>query len=160
MRGLWTAALAVPIAVSALSTSAQVGGKLIVGGNPTPGTEQPPPPNLGDRITLAGCLRAAPKSAGAAEAPDPNAPSDARFVLLNAATVDRVPPGTGGSATASAVTGTTFRLEGIDSQFSPFVDTKVEISGEVKPKADPGSTASAAPTVLVEFVQKTAATCK
>jgi len=34
-------------------------------GNPTPGTPQPDPPNLADRITLTGCVRwAAPDGRG------------------------------------------------------------------------------------------------
>jgi hypothetical protein len=36
---------------------------------------------------------------------------------------------------------------------------KVEISGEVKPPSA-GETAGSAPTLLVEFVQKAASTCK
>ena len=52
--------------------------------------------------------------------------------------------------------GSSYRLEGIDSQFSPFVNARVEVSGEVKPSGEK----TGAPTLLVEFVQKTAATCQ
>jgi len=144
---------------AATIASAQVGGKLIVGGNPTPGTEQPAPPNVADRITLTGCLRMAPKGTVAAQSPDANAPDDNRFVLASATRLDKVPADTGGSPLASAASGSTYRLEGIESQFSPFVDTKVEISGEVKPR-DPNADPSILPTVLVEFVQKTSPSCK
>ncbi|HEY1307117.1 MAG TPA: hypothetical protein VGF24_26360 [Vicinamibacterales bacterium] len=147
------------IAGSTLGAAAQIGGKLVVGGNPTPGTEQPAPPALSDRIALSGCLRAAPKSAGATETPDPNVPSDSRFVLIGAARVDRLPPGTGGSPLAAATSSSTYHLEGIDSQFSPFVDARVEISGEIKPRASEAP-ASSPPTLIAEFVQKLASTCK
>ena len=146
------------IVASSLGADAQVGGRLVVGGNPTPGTEQPAPPNLSDRIALSGCLRAAPKSTDAAEAPDPNVPSDSRFVLMGVTRVDRVPPGTGGSELATATSSPTYRLEGLDSQFSPFMNAKVEISGEIKPRVSEAP-ASNSPTLIVEFVQKLASTC-
>ena len=128
--GVSTSTLLALVVAASIAVAAQVGGKPVTGGNPTPGTEQPVPPNLSDRITLNGCLQPAPKEP--TEARDANSPSDARFVLSSAQRVDRVPPDTGGSALAKSVSGTTFRLEGIDSQFSPFVNAKVEISGEVK----------------------------
>ena len=146
---LWAATIA----------SAQVGGKLVVGGNPTPGTEQPPPPNVADRITVTGCVRAATKGAVAGQAADANTPGDNRFVLDDATRLERVPADTGGSPLASTTSGSTYRLEGIESQFSPFVDTKVEISGEVKPR-DANAAASIPSTLLVEFVQKISSSCK
>ena len=117
-------------AATTIAASAQVGGKPVIGGNPTPGTTQPDPPNLGDRITLSGCLQRA-KGANATAA-DANTPSDSRFVLSDAARVERVPAGTGESDLAKKAGGGSYRLEGLDSIFSPFVGTKVEISGEVK----------------------------
>ena len=125
------------------------------GGNPTPGnaatrSAQPVRSSHGDR------LPAARSECGRSETPDPNTPSNARFVLSNAERVDRVPPGTGGSPLAVNANGSSYRLEEIDSQFSPFVGARVEVSGEVKPSADK----TGAPTLLVEFVQKTAATCQ
>jgi hypothetical protein len=143
---------AATIVVCAALASAQGGGKPVTG-NPTPGTTQPAPPNLADRVTFAGCLQPVRNSATSA-APDANVPSDARFELTNAERVDRVPPGTGGSAIAVSASGKGYRLEGIDSQFSPFVGTKVEISGEIKAPAN-----ATPPTLLVEFVQKLAAKC-
>jgi hypothetical protein len=85
---------------------------------------------------------------------DSNTPSNSRFELAKAERVDRVPPGTGGSAPAASVSAKTYRLEGIESQFSPFVGAKVEISGEIKESASANP-----PTVIVEFVQKLAAKC-
>ena len=155
MRLRWVGVVVLLVTAATFAVAAQVGGKPATG-NPTPGTEQPAPPNLADRVTLSGCLRPAPKAAPTGEAADANTPSDARFVLANADRVDRVPPGTGGSPLTAKTSGRTYRLSGIDSQFSPFVDTKVEISGEIKSSPADG----AAPTLIVEFVQKLAATCK
>jgi hypothetical protein len=56
---------------------------------------------------------------------------------------------------AKKTSNATYRLEGIESQFSPFVNTKVEISGEVKPL----SGGSAPPMLLVEFVQRLEPRC-
>ena len=155
-RAMWALSLVVCLAASGLIVNAQGGGKPISGGNPTPGTPQPDPPNLSDRITVSGCLQPAPKSTANSEAADPNTPSDARFVLSGAKIVDRVPPGTGGSTLAVSTRSSSYRLEGIDSQFSPFVNARVEVSGEVKTPAEKTS----APTLLVEFIQKTAAICQ
>jgi len=149
------------VTVSTLTGAAQIGGKLVIGGNPTPGTEQPDPPNLADRITLTGCLQTASVRRGGALDPptDANTPSDARFVLANAERIDRVPAGAGGSP---ATTGgpSSYRLMGIESQFSPFAGTKVEISGEVKAGSSAEATsAGSMPTLVVEFIQKLAKTC-
>lgn len=154
-RAMWATSLATGVVGFTLMVSAQSGGKPVSGGNPTPGTAQPDPPNLSDRITVTGCLQPAPKSAVSGETPDANAPSNARFVLSSAKRVDRLPPGTGGSDVAAKTNSATYRLEGIDSQFSPFVNARVEVSGEIKPPVEKAS----APTLLVEFIQKTASTC-
>jgi hypothetical protein len=147
-RVAWLAGVAAIVALTAIP-SAQGGGKPVTG-NPTPGTPQPDPPNLADRVTLVGCLQPV---ARAATPTDANAPSNARFEMTRVERVDRVPTGTGGSP-ATSVTSKTWRLEGIDSQFSPFVGAKVEISGEITGPANANP-----PTVLVEFVQRLAAKC-
>ncbi len=142
----------VAIAFVALSAmmSAQGGGKPATG-NPTPGIEQPAPPNVADRVTVTGCMQPVARGAeastsakatadGSASA-DSNAPTDSHFELTKATSAD------------SKASSKTYRLEGIDSQFSPFVGSKVEITGEIK-------TAGANPaTLLVEFVQRIAAKC-
>lgn len=155
-RTMWALGLMVCLAASTFVVNAQGGGKPVSGGNPTPGTPQPDPPNLSDRITVTGCLQPAPKSAANNEAPDPNTPSHTRFVLSGAKRVDRLPPGTGGSPLAVSTNSSSYQLEGIDSQFSPFVNARVEVSGEVKRSGEK----TGAPTLLVEFVQRTAATCQ
>jgi hypothetical protein len=124
-------------------------------GNPTPGTPQPDPPNLADRVTVVGCVETAGnKPAGQS---DPNNPSDARFVLAKAERKNAVPPGTGTSSLAASSTSRTYRLRGIDSQLSPFVGARVEVSGEVVSDATVERTN--APVLQVEFVQKIAAKC-
>jgi hypothetical protein len=135
-------------------------------GNPTPGTPQPDPPNLANRITLVGCVQKADdtraglpraESSGA----DPNTPSDTRFVLTRADRKNIVPPGTGTAVAAIPIAGDTYRLRAIDSQLSPFVGTRVEMSGEVQLAATPSSTdGRAAPLIVdVQVVQKIAASC-
>jgi hypothetical protein len=121
-------------------------------GNPTPGTPQPDPPNLADRITVSGCLQLA-AGAGPAPASAATTPASNRFVLKDAKKDGRVPPATGTSAAAAAAAAATYRLEALESQLSPFVDARVELSGEVKASTD------TPPVLLVEFVRKIAAKC-
>ena len=64
-----------------------------------------------------------------------------------------MPPDTGTSAAAAAAQASSYRLEALESQLSPFVNTRVELSGEVKGTPD-------APVLLVEFVRKIAAKCQ
>jgi hypothetical protein len=136
----------VAIVACAAIASAQGGGKPATG-NPTPGTAQPDPPNVAGRVMFVGCLHAAGRAATDADA---NTPSNSRFELTKAESVsaasDRAP------ATRSSIK--TYRLHGIDSQFSPFVGAKVEISGEVKSLPGGGP-----PTLVVEFVQRLAGKC-
>jgi hypothetical protein len=154
-----TRAFGVLVLVTALTigAAAQSGGKPVKG-NPTPGTPQPDPPNLADRVTLTGCVQAAAARTGTV---DGNTPSSTRFVLANAERQTIVPAGTGGSELTVKTAGRLYKLEGIESQLSPFLGAKVQVSGEIKP----GTSASASeresntPTLLVEFVQKLASSC-
>jgi hypothetical protein len=148
--------------------SVAVGAQLLDGkrrtGSPTPGTPQPDPPNLADRVTLTGCVQPAAQTRSGQQtaAPaDPNSPSDSRYVLTGAERQNIVPAGTGGSPLAAKTSNRTYRLEAIEAQLSPFVGTKVEISGQIKSVSTPatGDTSSSEPTLQVEFVQKIAATC-
>jgi hypothetical protein len=133
----FAASLAGVAAIVALTTvaSAQGGGKPTTG-NPTPGFAQPDPPNPANRVTFTGCLQSVSRSATTPA--DANTPSNSRFELTK---VER-----------SEIR--MYRLEGIDSQFSPFVGAKVEVTGEIK-----GSANATPPTLLVEFVQRLAAKC-
>jgi hypothetical protein len=104
-------------------------------GNPTPGTPQPDPPNVADRITVSGCLQLVP-GVGAAPPSAATTPASNRYVLKDARK--------DGS----------YRLEALESQLSPFAGAGVELSGEVKTPAE------TPPILLVEFVRKTAAKCQ
>jgi hypothetical protein len=121
-------------------------------GNPTPGTPQPDPPPVADRITVSGCLEVASR-AGNAPASAPTTPASDRFVLHDAKKDGRVPPDTGTSSAAAAASASTYRLEALDSQLSPFINARIEVSGEVK------GAAGTPPVLLVEFVRKIAPAC-
>jgi hypothetical protein len=146
------AASLVPLLTAGVA--AQIGGKPVVGGNPTPGTPQPDPPSLADRITLTGCV----EIAKAPPAVDGNTVTDSKFQLTGAERVSRVPPDTGGSAASSSPASRLYRLAAIESQLSPFAGTRVEISGEVLPGSASAPPATP-PTLRVEFVQKIAKSC-
>jgi hypothetical protein len=147
------------LAVLTAGAAAQGGGKP-ARGNPTPGTPQPDPPNPADRINLTGCVQAAPGRSNSAI--DKNTPSATRFILTNAGRRGITPPGTGGSDAAASASAPAYRLEAIESQLSPFVGARVEISGEVKPRPAGlrgQESGTSIPTIQVEFVQKIAAAC-
>jgi len=120
-------------------------------GNPTPGTPQPDPPNLADRVAVTGCIESVPQAAGQKD--DPGEPSDNRFVLSDAARKTSLPPGTGTSSLAAAPLPQSLRLRGIASQLMPFVGARVELSGEILPRT--GNESDRPPILQVEFVQKT-----
>lgn len=142
-------AAAIASALTATAFAQQTGGGTLRRGNPTPEAEQPPPPKIEDRITVTGCLTRIGQATD-----DPNAFSDARFVLTNAKRENRGIAGAGTSAAAKAATGNRFRLAGVDASFSPFVNTQVELSGEViQPSEGTGT------TLRVMFLQKTAPKC-
>lgn len=146
--------------VSAASLLAQAPGGPLLRGNPTPGTSQPDPPKLADRITLTGCVQTANPNQKSQTPEEANTPSDSRYILTNAKRETRVPPGAGTSNVATAPISPTYRLAAIDSALSPFVNTRVEISGAVEPPSDAAEGANAkAPALRVEFVQKLAPSC-
>jgi hypothetical protein len=122
-------------------------------GNPTPGTPQPDPPNVADRIAVTGCLQLVP-GAGAAPASAGTEPASNRFVLNDVKKDAKVSPDTGTSAAAAASSATSYRLEALESQLTPFLNTRVELSGGVRPPVN------GAPVLLVEFVRKIAAKCQ
>ena len=138
--------------------TAQAPGKPATG-NPTPGTAQPDPPNVANRVMFAGCLHRVARPADKSAPADPYTPSNSRFELTNAEPVERVPPGTRprvDSSPAIGVSSKTYRLHGIDSIFSPFIGARVEITGEITPSA---AEKAAPPTLVVEFMQRIAAKC-
>ncbi len=78
-------------------------------------------------------------------------------MLVSAERLLRIPQDTGGSSRASSAASRTYKLKSIDSQLSPFVGAKVEISGEVVASSSekPGTD----PELQVEFVQRIAGKC-
>jgi len=116
----------------ALLLLAQIGGKPINGGNPTPGTAQPEPPKVEDRVTTTGCVVRVTRDAKPAATVDGNAVLDSRYALM---TLERPAK-------------LKYRLSAIEGQLSPFAGAKVEITGEAKDNV-----------LQVEVVQKLAATC-
>ncbi len=142
------------VMAGALSVGLAAQGTGRLTGNPTPGTRQPDPPNLADRITVTGCLRwASPSGRGSVPAQELNAPSTSAFVLTNAARVTRVPPGTGTSDSAKKSASQTYRLSALNSALVPFVGGRVEISGEIDDQP-PRAGAAPAPILNVGFVQR------
>jgi hypothetical protein len=139
-------------AVTTLVLSAQGTGPIT--GNPTPGTPQPDPPNLADRITLTGCVRwAAPDGRASVPAQELNTPSSSTFVLTNATRVMRVPPGTGTSESAKKSASQTYRLSALNSALVPFAGARVEVSGEIDDRPRPDGAAQT-PVLNVGFVQR------
>ena len=114
----------------AILLAAQIGGKPAVGGNPTPGTSQPEPPNVAERVTVTGCVE---RVARDAKPVDGNTVFDSRYVLMTLEQPAKV----------------RYKLAAIESQLSPFAGAKVEISGAPKNGV-----------LQVEFVQKLAAACR
>src|SRR5690349_16487929 len=92
-------------------------------GNPTPGTPQPDPPNVADRIAVTGCLQLVP-GAGPAPASAATVPASDRFVLTDVRKDAKVSPDTGTSAAAAASSATSYRLEALESQLTPFLNTR------------------------------------
>ena len=144
--------------LSMAALTAQGTGRLT--GNPTPGTPQPDPPKLADRITVTGCVQwATANGRGVVPADELNAPSDSKFLLINAAREERVPPGTGTSDAAKQSTSKMYRLSALNGALVPFVGSRVEISGEVEDRL-PADGSSQTPILTVGFVQRVPkATC-
>jgi hypothetical protein len=104
-------------------------------GNPTPGTPQPDPPNLADRITVNGCVKLA-EDKGSVAAAELNTSSDNTFVLVSATPQSEV----------------IYRLSALNSALVPFMGSRVELAGEVD---------ATEPAVLrVGFIQRVAKTCE
>jgi hypothetical protein len=146
------------VIVAALGAQLAAQGTGQFSGNPTPGTPQPDPPNLADRITLTGCVRwAAPNGRGSVPARELNTPSTSTFILTDAVREARVPAGTGTSDAAKKSASRTYRLSAVNSALVPFVGAKVEISGEVE-NSPAREDAPRAPVLTVGFVQRLAKT--
>jgi hypothetical protein len=138
-RSGWAVVAVLMLAVAGVAAQ----GRGALSGNPTPGTPQPAPPNLADRITVTGCVQfAAAQGRGAVPVDQLNAPSDAMFVLTDAVREGPV----------------RYRLSAINSALVPFVGSKVEMSGEVDSNPSPSGSAQA-PILHVGFARRIAKTC-
>jgi hypothetical protein len=107
-------------------------------------------PAVMQKVTISGCLEAAPPPAAAAGAPA--AAAAAKFELANSKVVSGGPVGTSGTLTA-----TRYRLDGEDKTISPHLNHQVEITGTVTPAAAGG--AAPAPLLKVESVKMISAKC-
>ena len=104
-------------------------------GNPTPGTPQPDPPKLENRITVSGCVRSV-EGKERVPAAELNTSSDNTFVLVSATPQPRV----------------MYRLMAVNRSLVPFVGARVELAGEVD---------ASEPAVLrVGFIQRVAKICE
>ena len=117
------------------------------GQNP-PAPEQKPAASQPSKMTISGCLEAAPPApAGAVPAV---AAALAKFELANAKVVSGGPVGTSGAPAA-----TRYRVEGEDKTVSPHLNHQVELTGTVSPSAAAGT----APLLKVESLKMVSAKC-
>jgi len=121
-------------------------------GNPTPGTEQPKPPDLVDRIRLTGCVKQVVPDITPADA---NTPSDGHFLLVAAKPRQE----RSRAKTKAPPPGDTFRLLGIDSAIAPLAGSRVEVSGDIVPPN--GGTTGNLPTPILRVLvmQRLTAAC-
>src|SRR6185295_306526 len=91
----------VTFAIAVLLFAAQIGGTPVRGGNPTPGTPQPEPPNVAERVTVTGCVE---RVARDAKPVDGNTVFDSRYVLMTLEQPSKI----------------RYKLAAIESQLSPF----------------------------------------
>jgi len=152
----------------------------------TPTPQQNTNPSTEQKITVTGCLKAAPPSAdsastagtsgsgttgatgttGTAGAAKPADSPDAKFVLANA-TVSAAKADTESAATAEAA-GTasaagatqTYRLIANGAALSPHVDKKLELTGTLVDRPASTSATAAGPALKVESGKVIAATCQ
>ena len=119
-----------------------------------PTTRAQQPPATAAKVTIAGCVQAAPAAPPAGGAPA--APAASKFDLANAKVVSSAPVGT----TEAASTAMRYRLEGDEKTISPHLNHQVEITGTLSPAtATSGATATAAPTLKMESLKMVAAIC-
>ena len=126
---------------------------------PAPTTQKPSTTQTVSKVTISGCIQAAPAAAvtpgGATGAPAAK-PAESKFDLASAKVVSGEAVGTAGSA----ATATRYRLEGDEKTISPHLNHQVEITGSVSPATAGGAGGgSAAPMLKVDSVKMLAAKC-
>lgn len=119
---------------------------------PAPSAQKPATTQAASKVTMSGCIQAAPPAAAAPGAPAAK-PAESKFDLASAKVVSGEAVGT----TGSAATATRYRLEGDEKTISTHLNHQVEITGTVSPATAGG--ASAAPMLKVESVKMLAAKC-
>jgi len=126
-------------------------------GNPTPGTEQPKPPDPADRVTFTGCLKQVIAEISPGEA---NTPSDSHFVLSEARREKKDPAGSG-AASSSLPASSTYRLFGIDSVMASLAGSRVKISGDfLGVSGAENGQGAATPVLRVLYAERLAKSCR
>jgi len=120
-------------------------------------TAQRPATTQAAKVTIGGCIQAAPAAASASNASAISAiPAESKFELASAKVVSGGPVGTTGNAAVA----TRYRLEGDEKTISPHLNHQVEITGTIGPAGTGASVgAGAAPMLKVESLKMIAAKC-
>ena len=130
-----------------------------------PPSSQTPSSSAADKVTLTGCIERSSASSSptgtSGTAGASSASSETKFIL-NTAPSSSSTAGTSGTASASAKS---YRLDADDSQLTPHVGHKVEITGTVQGGASASSATSTgsttnAPKLKVDSVKMIASSCQ
>ena len=130
-----------------------------------PPSSQTPSSSSADKVTLTGCIERSSASSSptgtSGTAGASSASSETKFIL-NTAPSSSSTAGTSGTASASAKS---YRLDADDSQLTPHVGHKVEITGTVQGGASASSATSTgsttnAPKLKVDSVKMIASSCQ
>jgi hypothetical protein len=155
-KPIWAGTCAAIFAIASIAMSAQ--------NPPSNSTPQGRSESTDRKVTVTGCLEAAPQSATpaapAAEARNDQAGAAKAFVLTNAAASADAPPA------ADAAAPRTFRLVANEAALSPHAGKKVELTGTVQNSDSSSRNSSAAatadssaPQLVVESGKVLAAKC-
>jgi hypothetical protein len=125
--------------------------------------QNPPPPSgqamAVKTVTVTGCLKPVQPAATATTGTTGTTTMQPKFVLTNLVTAPAGTTGTSGTAAASSVTITEYRLDFDEAKLTPHVGHKIEISGTpVVVTATPPLPATIG-TLKVENVKMIAAAC-
>jgi hypothetical protein len=173
-KTMWTGTAAAIVAAATVAAMAQA-----------PGAQQSSGSAADKRVTVTGCLKAAPSAADAGTTTAPtgttgtagtagaagavSGAADARFVLTEATTspASNDPSSsttTAGTPATSAPSASTYRLIANAASLSPHVGKKLELTGTVEDQAASTSTTASAPTggpaLRVEAGKVIAASCE
>lgn len=124
---------------------------------------QPGQSAAGKKIMVIGCVnKAEPSATGTAGAAGAAAKDDTKFVLTKASAGETA--GTAGAAPPATAIASEYKLDGSDSQLTPHVGHKVEITGTVDeakgPTEAPAASAANAPKLKVVALKMVSPTCQ